>query len=113
MLTYETNSAGLAAGDYTGQIVVTVASAIPRETLIPITLRVPAPPTRPFLISGNARLTMSAIRGGTAQQTVPISNPGAGPLTIRSSVSRGVFLSVTPAELTIPPGQTGDRKSVV
>jgi len=106
MLTYETNSAGLAAGEYTGQIAVTVPSATPRETLIPITLRVPSTPSRPFLVSGNARLTLSAVRGGSAQQTVPVSNPGATPLTISAAVTRGAFLNVTPAELTIPPGQT-------
>ena len=105
-LFYETNSAGLAAGDYTGQIVVTVSSATPRESLIPITLRVPAPPTRPFLISGNARLTLSAIRGGSAQQTVPISNPGASPITITASSNRGEFLTVSPAQLIISSGET-------
>jgi hypothetical protein len=42
VLSYETNMAGLAAGDYTAQIVITVASASPRETVIPITLRAPA-----------------------------------------------------------------------
>lgn len=106
VLTYEANSAGLAAGDYTGQIVITVASASPRETLIPISLRVPAPPSRPYLLSGNTRLVMSALRGSTAQQTVPVSNPGASAVVVRGAVGRGAFLTVTPAEHTIPPGQT-------
>lgn len=107
VLSYETNMAGLAAGDYTAQVVITVASASPRETVIPITLRVPAPPTQPFLLSGNARVTMSALRGETAQQTVPVSNPGARPLVIRGAATRGTFLTVSPAELTIAPGQLG------
>lgn len=106
-LVYETNTAGLAAGDYSAQIVVTVASATPRETAIPITLRVPTPPAQTFLLSGNARVTMSAVSGQTAQQAVPITNPGARPLVVRGAATRGDFLSVTPAELTIAPGQTG------
>ncbi len=107
VLSYETNMAGLAAGDYAAQIVITVASATPRETTIPITLRVPAPPAQTFLLSGNARLTMSAVSGQTAQQAVPITNPGARPLVVRGAATRGDFLSVTPGELTIAPGQTG------
>jgi uncharacterized protein (TIGR03437 family) len=106
-LVYETNSAGLAAGDYSAQIVIAIPFATPRETLIPVTLRVPAPPARAFLTVGNARLTMAAPRGGTAQQTVPILNPGGTPLVMTSAVTHGAFLSVAPERLTIPPGETG------
>lgn len=105
-LSYETNSAGLPAGDYTGNIVITVSSATPRETLIPVTLRVPAPPTRPWFNGGNSRLTLSAIRGATATHTIPVTNPGASPITIRGAASRGTFLTVSPESLTIAPGQT-------
>ncbi|MBL8241040.1 MAG: hypothetical protein JNM66_26700 [Bryobacterales bacterium] len=106
VLTYETNSAGLAAGEYTGQIVVTVPAATPREAAIPITLRVPAPPSRPLLLGGNSRIVLSALRGSSAQQNIPISNPGASPLVVRATVTRGAYLSVIPAEHTIQPGQT-------
>jgi uncharacterized protein (TIGR03437 family) len=105
-LIYETNSAGLAAGDYAGQIVITIPFAAPRETVIPVRLRVPAPPARPFLLVGTGRLTMAAPRGGTAQQTVPILNPGGAPLVVAAAVGRGAFLTVAPERLTIPPGET-------
>jgi len=106
-LAFETNSAGLAAGDYTGQIVIAVQYATPRETVIPVTLRVPAPPTRPFLLSGNSRITLAAIRGASARHHLPITNPGSAPITVRAEIARGTFLTVSPEQITIEPGQTG------
>jgi len=105
-IAYETNLAGLAAGEYTAQIVINVPNATPSTTAIPVTIKVPTPPTRSFLTVGAPRLTMAALRGESAQQTIPVQNPGATPIVVRSSVIRGPFLTVTPAELTIPPGQT-------
>ncbi|HEU0122105.1 MAG TPA: hypothetical protein VFQ91_16365 [Bryobacteraceae bacterium] len=104
---YETNTAGLAAGDYTAVIVVTTPRAVPRESRIPVTIKVPNVPARPFVVLGNNRLTLAAPRAGTAQQSIAVLNPGASAITVAAVVTQGDFLSVAPASLTIAPGQTG------
>jgi uncharacterized protein (TIGR03437 family) len=106
-LGYEVNTAGLPPGDYTASIVITVPNGTPRETIVPLSVRVPNRPARSWFTSANQRLTLASPRGGSASYAVPITNPNAAPIVIQSAVLRGAYLSVSPAEITVPPGQTG------
>lgn len=106
-LNFEINSAGLTPGDYSAIIVLTLPNALPRESLIPIIVRIPPRPSAESLIVNSTRFTMLALSGANKTQTVPVFNAGAQPLTVRSSITSGAFLSIIPAEITVPPGQSG------
>jgi uncharacterized protein (TIGR03437 family) len=108
LLTYETNIAGLREGSYSANIVVTVPNGSPRETLIPITVRVPAPPANPYTLFVD-RVALSAAAGGTAESAVPIRNGSGSPATFRALIPTTAtqILRVTPDEITVAPGDTG------
>ncbi len=103
---YEVSTAGLEPGEYTAQVTVRVPNAAQGEAVFPVRLRVPQQPTRDSLVVRNTRITMLALRGGNKTQSIPVFNRGARPLTVKSSITRGEFLTIEPPEVTIAPGET-------
>jgi len=108
LLTYETNIAGLREGVYGANIVVTVPNGSPRETLIPISVRVPAPPANPYTLYVD-RVALAVAVGGETQSAVAIRNGSGSPATFRTSLPPLASQSIrlTPEELTVAPGDTG------
>ena len=82
------NTAGLAAGTYTGTVTVTAAGATGSPKTIAVTLTVN--PATPVLAVTPASLSFAGTAGGAspAAQTVNVSNTGGGTLSWTARTTR-------------------------
>ena len=103
-LSVSVNPAGLAAGTYSGTVIITgAASNSPRTVAVTLTVTAAALPT---LTVAPASLTFAAQAGGTAPaaQSLSVTSSGAqvNLSATASTVSGGNWLSVAPASSTTP-----------
>ncbi|MEA2136290.1 MAG: hypothetical protein QOC68_4199 [Solirubrobacteraceae bacterium] len=100
-LTVSVDTAGLAAGTYTGKVTVTAAGATGSPKDITVTLVVNPGPT---LAVAPASLSFSAVAGGAnpAAKTLTATNSGAGGSLPVSASDDAAWLSVTPASGATP-----------
>ncbi|MBI4474083.1 MAG: IPT/TIG domain-containing protein, partial [Acidobacteria bacterium] len=100
LLTLTFNTAGLAAGSYSGSIALNSSEAHNSPIVIPVTLNMVA--SNPLIsVDKNALSFMTAVGSNPASQTVAISNAGSGALAwSASATSTGGWLSVAPASGT-------------
>lgn len=104
------NTALLAPGKYTG-LVTFLAGKSTQTVVVQLTLQPPPAPSEPVMGASPFNLNFSTIQGqaNPAGQVVTITNNGGSPLRWHASTlqfSPG-WASVTPAEGTVLPGQTG------
>jgi uncharacterized protein (TIGR03437 family) len=104
-INYEADTAELPEGDYAASIVISVPTATPKETALPLTLRVPSagPPGIGVAIS---RLTLSTLLGTPVGQAIPVRNTGDREITISSSIVQGDFLSIAPSAIRLSRGES-------
>jgi uncharacterized protein (TIGR03437 family) len=89
------NVAGLAPGNYSGQIAIASPNASPTSVAIPVTLTILAVPPSQLDVSPR-QLTISSVQGGAAvQQQLVVSNLGGGAIDFTGSASGGNWLSLT------------------
>jgi uncharacterized protein (TIGR03437 family) len=105
------NTAGLAAGVYTGLIDISVTGSISERHVVPVTLRVGTLADTPRLTLQPGSVVFRAVRGGAspAAQTVALGASGAGAIpysATASTVTGGNWLSIGPAAGTAPQSIT-------
>jgi hypothetical protein len=88
------NTAGLAAGSYSGSVTVTAAGSTGSPMTVPVTLNVT--PAAPTLTVSPASLSFAYQIGGTAPAAQTLGISGAA-TTYTAVASGGTWLSVTPA----------------
>ena len=100
-VTVSVDTAGLAAGTYTGKVTVTAAGAAGSPKDVAVTLVVDPGPT---LAVSPASLSFSAVAGGAnpAAKTLNATNAGAGGSLAVEASDDAAWLSVTPASGTTP-----------
>ncbi len=112
--TVTANVAGLAAGSYSGTVIVTDGGASNSPLLVPVTLTIQA--GAPVLALSGTSIGLAAATGATATGTVMVTNTGTGVLNFSATpttVSGGLWLTVSPttgtapATLTITANATG------
>ncbi len=99
------NGASLAAGAYTGEIIIIESTNPGRAMVVPVTLTVKS--SGAFLADLPGQLSFSAKTNGTTitPQTVRVGNGGSGTLNwtlAKSTADGGNWLTVTPASGTAP-----------
>jgi uncharacterized protein (TIGR03437 family) len=88
------NTAGLAAGAYSGQITVTSPAANPPSVTIPVSLNIAAVTPAQLNVSPSS-VILSAVQGGAAvQQQLVVSNLGGGTLNFTATSSGGSWLTL-------------------
>jgi hypothetical protein len=93
------NTAGLAAGTYSGAVTITAAGSIGSPATVPVTVNVTPPP--PTLTVTPTSLTFSYQTGGAAPAAQSLAISG-GSFNYTAVVSGGTWLSVSPAGGTAP-----------
>ena len=101
-----TAPAGLAAGSYTGEVIITQYSSRNLSMIVPVVLTV-APSTVAFLDNLPGQLSFSLKTGGAAPptQTVQIRSQGTGTLgwaAVKGTADGGSWLSVSATQGTAP-----------
>ncbi len=102
ILIISVNSTGLAAGQYTGTILVAATGATNTQT-ISVTLTVASSPM--IALSPTSLSFASAVGANPGTQSIQVSNSGGGTLGVTvaaSTLSGGSWLSVTPTTGTAP-----------
>jgi trimeric autotransporter adhesin len=107
-ITVSVNPAGLAAGDYYGQIQFTSGNAANSPQIASVVLNVFTPDKSPGALVTTTGLIFVAQAGGAnpAAKTISISNPSPAPITFNAAVFASPnFFTVQPQNGTVNTGQ--------